>query len=421
MNRKRLIKILTLVFLFISSGSLVFAQDIDFSLNLRQKEFRVGEPVIVELRMINLRKQAIELQEPGLATQTLRFWIQEENKTIQQYRLNYVVENLPVLTLAPGETFRTEETIFLNYHKNTLAFPQEGEYTLKVEYLGYISAQKPPPAEILIKIIPNTSNDKKWEEFFSQKETVDFLGRFSTDSNISQRLENLIKKYPKSIFAPYGRYYLAHQESAELSGKSSNFEKAITWIKQADVRGFQLQREALFYLAEWHWQLGKAEEARGYLERIIQEFPQTQIAESAGALKQSWSTQKPPVPPKEVIPVEGKIKKEIEKTLKKYFEAFAKGDLQGCLAQLDENFKYNEVLNKESMAEELKEDFEKLAAQKNQIEVSWEAKNWQMVEGTPSVSVNISYFVNNETFSSRAHIEFIQIDKTWLFKSFNSQ
>ncbi len=420
MNRKRLTKTLTLVFLFISSGSLVFAQDIDFSLNLRQKEFRVGEPVIVELRMINLRKEAIELQEPGLATQTLRFWIQEENKIIQQYRLNYVVENLPVLTLAPGETFRTEETIFLNYGKNTLAFPQEGEYTLKVEYLGFISTAKPSPAEILIKVIPNASSDKKWEEFFSQKETQDFLSQFSSDSNVFHQLESLIKKYPKSIFASYGRYYLAHQEASEHSGKSSNFEKAITWIKQTDVRGFQLQREALFYLAEWHWQLGRAEEALGYLDRLIQEFPGTPIAENATALKERWSTRKPPTPPKKIIPVQGKVKKEIEKTLKEYFTAFSKADLEGCLAKLDENFLYNDILNKEAMAEELKEDFNKF--KQGTLKVNWELQRVEEIEGIVTADVQVSYVLSDQpSNSSLMHVEFAKKSKQWFLKTVKSR
>lgn len=145
------------------------------------------------------------------------------------------------------------------------------------------------------------------------------------------------------------------------------------------------------------------------------------LAQNAAALKENWSSQKPPQPPKKAIPVEGKIKKEIEKTLKKYFDAFSKADREGCLVQLDENFMYNEVLNKEAMAEELKEDFEKLAAQEGPLRVSWESEGWQMLEGVPAVNVTISYFVNNNLLSSsRVYMEFVQRDKSWFLKSLNS-
>ncbi|OGX26945.1 MAG: hypothetical protein A2787_05065 [Omnitrophica WOR_2 bacterium RIFCSPHIGHO2_01_FULL_48_9] len=412
---------LIIVWVLASSG-LAQQEEAEFTLALRQKEFRVAEPVVVELRVTNKGKKDMQFHRPSLAAQTFRFWIQNKEGLNEQYRSDYIVENIPLLTLAPGETFQTEESIFFNYEKNALAFPQAGEYTLQVEYLGYISGASPPPAEILIKIISNTSSDKEWEEFFKKKETLDFLNQFSMDPALWGRLENLIKKYPKSTFASYGRFYLAHQEAAEYQDKSSNFEKAVELMKTADVKDFQLQSEVLFYLAQWNWQLGRAKEAFDYLDRLVQEFSDTPLAQNAAVLKENWSTQKPPQPPKKVVPVDGKIKKEIEKTLKKYFDAFSKADREGCLAQLDENFRYNEVLNKEAMAEELKEDFEKLAVQEGQWRVSWESEGWQMLEGVPAVNVNISYFVNNQLLStSRAHIEFIQSDKSWFLKSFNSQ
>ncbi len=425
MKKKNLfnILILSLVIVWLLE-SLGFAQpqEIEFTLELRQKEFRVAEPVVVGLRMVNKGKTDVQLHRPSLAAQTLRFWIQNKEGLSEQYESDSIVENIPVLTLASEKTFQIEESIFWNYAKNTLAFPQEGEYTLKVEYLGFISTTDPSPAEILIKIIPNTPSDKKWEEFFSQKETMDFLNQFSADSATFQRLENLIKKYPKSAFTSYGKFYLAHQETLGYHNKSPDFEKAIELMKQADVKGFQLQPEALFYLAQWSWQLGRPEDAFGYLDRLIREFPDTPIAQSAAAVKETWSTQKPPQPPKKIVPIDEKIKKEIEKTLKKYFDAFAKTDLEDCLAQLDENFMYNEALNKEALAEELKEDFEKLTAQKGQLRVSWESEGWQMLEGAPSANVNISYLVNNQLLSlSRVRIEFIQKDKSWFFKSLNSQ
>lgn len=425
MKKKNLLNIFVLNLIIVwVVGSLGFAQqeETEFTLELRQKEFRMAEPIIVEFKMVNKGKKDVQWHRPSLAAQTLRFWIQNKEGLGEQYESNYIAENIPLLTLAPGETYLAEESIFLNYDKNTLAFPQEGEYTLKVEYLGFISAAKPSPAEILIKIIPNTSSDKKWEEFFSRKETLDFLNQFSVDPDTFERLENLIKKYPKSLFAPYGRFYLAHQEALEYQNKSPNFEKAVELMQKADVKGFQLQREALFYLAQWSWQLGRPKDAFGYLDRLIQEFSDTLISQTAAALKKNWLTQKPPDPPKKVIPVEGKIRKEIEKALKKYFEAFSKADLEGCLSQLDENFMYNEALNKDAMAEELKEDFEKLIAQGAPWRVVWESESWQMLEGVPSVNGNISYFVNNQLLSlSRVYIEFIQRDKNWFFKSFHFQ
>ena len=412
---------LIIVWVLASSG-LAQQEEAEFTLALRQKEFRVAEPVVVELRVTNKGKKDMQFHRPSLAAQTFRFWIQNKEGLNEQYRSDYIVENIPLLTVAPGETFRTEESIFFNYEKNAIAFPQAGEYTLQVEYLGYISVASPPPAEILIKIIPNTPSDKEWEEFFRKKETLDFLNQFSADSATFQRLENLIKKYPKSAFTSYGKFYSAHQETSEYHNKSPDFEKAIESMKQADVKGFQLQPEALFYLAQWSWQLGRPEDAFGYLDRLIREFSDTPIAQSAAALKETWSTQKPPQPPKKVVPVDKKIKKEIENPLKKYFDAFAKADLEGCLAQLDENLIYKETLNKEGLAEELKEDFKKLAAQEGQLRVSWESEGWQMLDGVPSANVNISYFVNNQLLSlSRVRIEFIQKDKSWFFKSFYSQ
>lgn len=416
MHRKRITKASILILFLISSGSLVFAQDIDFTLSLRQKEFRVAEPVIIELRMVNKGKKDIQFHEPNLASQTLRVWIQKKEGSSEQYQLNYIVENLRLLTLAPGETFRTEETIFFNYGKNTLAFPQEGEYTLKAEYLGYISVTSPPPAEILIKIIPNASSDKKWEEFFSQKAAINFLNLFSKDPAVLQQLKDLIKKYPKSVFASYGQFYLALQEAAEFSGKSPNFEKAVEWMKKADVKGFQLQREALFYLAQWSWQLGNAEEALRYLDRLSQEFPNTLIAENAAALKQSWSVRKPPPPPKKIVPVEGKIKKEIEKALKEYFEAFAQADLEGCLLKLDQDFLYNEALNKEAMAEELKEDFDKF--KQGALKVNWELRKLENVEGIVTADLKASYSFNDQFLnSSSMSIEFVEKSRQWFLRT----
>ena len=456
MKRKKTTKILLLTFLLLlpllALGSLVFAQDIEFTLNLRQKEFRVAEPVVVEFKMVNRAGKEIQFHKPDLASQTLRVWIQKKEGSNEQYKLNYITENIPLLTLAPGETFQTEETIFFNYNKDVLAFPQEGEYTLKAEYLGYMSVTLPPPAEIIIKIIPNASGDKKWEEFFSQKATIDFLNLFSKDPAILQHLKDLIKKYPQSLFAFYGQFYLAHQEAAEFSGKSPNFEKAVEWMKKADVKGFQLEREALFYLARWSWELGNAEEALRYLDRLSQEFPNTLIAENAAALKQRWSVRKPSPPPKKIVPVEGKTKKEIEKTLKAYFESFAKADLEGCLAKLDENFMYNEALNKEAMAEEFKEDFAKFK-DKGTLKVNWELKKIEMVEGIPTAQTAVSYSFmefpsdkqnsispnsveksvgrlgvgkeklnNDQPFHSPSliQIEFIQKAKQWVLKSIKS-
>ena len=231
---------LIIVWVLASSG-LAQQEEAEFTLALRQKEFRVAEPVVVELRVTNKGKKDMQFHRPSLAAQTFRFWIQNKEGLNEQYRSDYIVENIPLLTLAPGETFQTEESIFFNYEKNALAFPQAGEYTLQVEYLGYISGASPPPAEILIKIISNTSSDKEWEEFFKKKETLDFLNQFSMDPALWGRLENLIKKYPKSTFASYGRFYLAHQEAAEYQDKSSNFEKAVELMKTADVKDFQLQ------------------------------------------------------------------------------------------------------------------------------------------------------------------------------------
>ncbi len=423
MDKKKLTQTLVIVFIFILSFTsfAIAKEDVELKIHLRQEEFHVAEPVVVKLEIVNEGNKEIQLHQPGLANQTLRFWIQTKEGSREQYKLNYIVETIPLLALAPGAIFRSEEFILFNRTKNILAFPQEGEYTLRVEYLGYISVASPPPAEILIKIISNTASDKEWEEFFKKKETMDFLNQYSRDPAVGGRLENLIKKYPKSTFASYGRFYLAHQEALEYQNKLPNFEKAVELMKAVDIKGFQLQPEALFYLAQWDWQLARAEEAFAYLDRLIQGFSDMPLAQNAAALKENWSSQKPPQPPKKAIPVEGKIKKEIEKTLKKYFDAFSKADREGCLVQLDENFMYNEVLNKEAMAEELKEDFEKLAAQEGPLRVSWESEGWQMLEGVPAVNVTISYFVNNNLLSSsRVYMEFVQRDKSWFLKSLNS-
>ena len=395
MNKANLVKILSVTFLLASLSGISAAaqQDVELTLHLRKKEFHVAEPVVVELKMTYRGKKAVELQEPDFATQTLRLWFQDEKGESEQYRLPYVSDNLPLLSLAPGETFRTQALLFYNYEKNTLFFPQPGDYTLKVEHLGYISLKHPEPAEIKIRIIPNdAANDKKWEEFFSQKETIDFLDQFSWDMQIGRRLEDLIRKYPQSLFAPYGCYYLAHQEAAEFSGKPPHREKAIELMKKADVKGFQLEPEVLFYLAQWSQDLGYSQEALNYLDRLAKEFPATKLAETAGHLKEQWSAQKPLKPGKKVEPPTLFMKLFLQQALDKYFTAFQQKNVEGCLAVLDEQFLYNGVLNKAAMAKELKEDFNKDVSRQGPWRVLWEAKSWQVTDGIPYADINISYY-----------------------------
>lgn len=396
---------------------------VELQLHLRQQAFLLGEPVLVECTLVNQGKGAVQVREPQLSTQMVRYWIRSEKGGEKKYELSFVIEpsSLPV-ELAPGEKISQQEFIFYNYPAKDLAFPQEGKYVLKAEYVGYVSTRDTPaPAEIAITLKKNPSVEKELEKLFREKATADFFNNVSRHQDIIIHLEKAAAKNPKSQLGHYAKYFLALHYAQTYSDKPKDLEKALEWMKGADTKGFQLQPEGLYFLAQWNWQLGKSAEAFGYLDRLIQEFSDTPISQTASALKKNWSTQKPPEPPKKIVPMEGKVKKEIEKILKEYFDAFAKTDLRGCLTQLDENFLYNGVLNKEAMAEELKEDFEKF--KRGGLKIDWKLEKIEKIDEVVTALATVTYSLNGQPLNSPSSqsIEFIQKNKSWFLKNLNSQ
>lgn len=365
------------------SASLVFSQpdEVQLQLNLRQKEFVVGEPVAVQVKLVNQGQNTIQVRKPRL-NETVLYWIRPSKGEFQRYELNFVVETsgLP-LDLSPGQASSGEEIIYYNYETQAPAFPSAGEYILKAEYAGYISTGRPPaPAEITVHIKANAGKDRAMEKMFSDMAVADFINGTSIDPATVARLEQTLRQNPKSLFSDYIRLFLAGYYGHNRLGEPDGIEKGISLLKDIAVKNWQLQPEAAS-------ELKRLEEIR------------------------------PPVKEKPIA-VQESLRKLMQKTLEEYFKAFETKDSARCLQQLAEDFRYNSVIDQQGMLAQLTEDFQKLDEHTGVFHVRRQVNAWQMVKERPMAHVTISYEADQTSLAqSAACFEFVSFQKQWFIKN----
>jgi len=398
----------------------VYAQDSKAKLDvsLRQKTFRVGEPVIIELSLVNQGEKPVKLREPALATNDLLCFIRKGDGPFEKYQLHYIIEPCCSVELAPGETFRSKELIQFNYATGNLAFPEPGDYTVKVEFPYFVGGTQLEPAEISFEVIKNSRKDKRIAEFFSEEEVANFISGTSIDERVIKRMEAMVKKYPKSLFSQYGRYYLALHHARRLSQKEPQFKQAIELMKKANAASWQFEPDALFYLSAWSWQVGKSEESLTYLNQLIKKFPESSASQAATRFRENISGVEPPSPVKESVSIDKKTERAIRTTMEKYFRAFERRDIDACAARLAEEFRYNEALEKTATLEEIKEDFSRLEADVI-LSANWEVEKMEMVDAVPLATIKLTYFLGKDPLTPprTMQIGFIKKDGQWFFKS----
>jgi len=405
-------------------NNLTFAQASEqalMELNPHQTSFHIGEPVILDLSIINASPNMIEFAAPSLETQTLEITIKKNSGNFQSFESDIVKEPIASpLSLPSSELVRNQILIHFNGAENTLVFSDPANYSIKASYVGYFDPENsaPDPAELAIEIIENLPEDEVFANFFSQSVTADFLTNISRDPGVIQQLQDLINQYPGSLYVPYGKYYLALFEARQFPDREPNLRRAIELMTAADLNGFQLQADAVYQLGDWQWQLGDATSAFALLDRCISQFPGTTAAFRAGLLRAALQGETPPEPPPpEEFPLEGTTKDAIEATLNDYFNAFEQQDTGGILSLLDTSFVYNDSLGRDDMSAELAEDFAKLGSAN--LTVTHEFLRQIIVEGTPIVELRISYHANGSLIPPpiEATISFVDAGGVWLLKS----
>jgi len=411
---------------FTISGSAAFSQenDVQLSLNVAKNTFQVGEPVIISVTLANPGEESVHFNKMSFKIGTIRYLIRSGQGSFRRFQSDFVSEpSGSLIELPSGERRFHEDLIHFDIATQALAFPVPGNYSIRAEYVGYLSRLPMPlPAEVSFNVIANTEEDRTWESVFRKKEVADFISGFSGDSATITQIENLIRTYPNSIFSLYGRYYLAIYWARSHQDKLPDFEKAILLMAKTDQPGFQLQAMALAHLGKWNWRAGKTADALSYLDRAINDFPDTYAAYLASDLKITVQTQTPPTPfaPPEVeTPIQGQLLVQILALINQYLDFYEHKDKQGISNLLSNDFIYNEVLDKTAYMAELDEDFAKLDALTGNLEIERDIKKTVTVDGGPRIEVELLFNLEGNPLSppKLVRIELIDAQGTWQIES----
>lgn len=397
----------------------VFAQEkgSDFSMTVAKDVFSVGEPVNVRLTLYNSGGETLKFSAMNLRTQTMRYTIKAEDGTLQELGSSLVTDPTALLEIPPGKYYYNNEILHFNYETNRLVFPTPGNYTIQAEYTGPFSKNLGlQPVEVRIKVVSASPADEGAADLFSRKEMASFMNGTSGDEATIQHTKDLIYDYPQSLFSVYARYYLAMYMARDLSGKPPDLEEAILLLRDADKDGFQLQPEVLMYLGQWSWELGLTAEASDYFSRVIKMFPDTVAGRTAKEMKEKESRGiKPAMIARPYKPGN------LLETINGYFNDFERFDVAGCLSWLDEGFRYNDRLNKNSMKAQIEEDIGKIKKQGKKFNIQREISRIEIIGGKPVVGIDILFMIDGKPLSNhvKVRLELRENKGRWFFTKWN--
>ena len=247
--------------------------------------FLVGEPVVVGITLTNHASQVVQLLAPELATQTVRFRIQNSAGEAEAFKTNRSVDPRRKMQLPPGTSWRGQQWVHFNYQTGTLAFPKPGKYTLHAEYVSAVDGAPPPAhAEVSIEVEGNAA-EQEGSALFSKMEVAEFLTVNNHSPAVVAQVQNFAEKNPASVFAAYAKYGLAALKGTALSERKPEYEEAIQMLQELDKPAFRLQPDVLFLLAQLESGRGSRPRAAIYLNRLRAEFPDTAATRAAGELK----------------------------------------------------------------------------------------------------------------------------------------
>ncbi len=386
--------------------------------------YQVGEPIIIRAVLTNPAEEPVRFDEMNFDTGTIQYFIKSGNGTFKESQSGFHAEpnKIPMELQSNGQSF-FESTIHFDHIGKSLVFPFPGQYTIKLEYVGYISTPPlPPPAEITLNVIKNPEEELAGAAIFSKMDTADFMIGFSRDSAVIEQIKNLITTHPNSLFSLYGRYYLAVHLSKFYQDTPTDFQQAVDIMSNTDQDGFQLRSMALVYLSKWNRRLGDSDKALNYVNRVINEFPNTYPAYLAEILKVTIETTPQPIPyrlPPQEIPIVGGLLIELIEVINGYLDFFEQKNRQGVLGLLSDNFLYNDVLNKTDYADELDEDFQKLTQTGGTLEIVRNVKKSVTIEGKPTFELELSFEINGDASDppKPVQIVLIKIQDKWYIES----
>ena len=405
----------------------VFGQETDavsLEVDLAQTVFKVAEPLVAHAALVNPREDAIQIDSLSLELATISYSIQSGDGPFEVFFMGVVEEPFaPSQELEAGGVERADQLIHFNHGTNALAFPVPGNYTLKVEYTGFLSVEpRPATVEIAIEVVANDREDAEAEALFSRSSTGDFLTDQSRNPDVIRQLIDLIANRPDSLFSLYARFFLALHEARDFPDKPRDLRAAVDLMSGADQAGFQLQPEVILQLGDWTWFLGDAVAGFAFLDRVIADFPGSSAAAAAGALKEEREGLRPPPPP----PLEGEsiepgpVRDAIEAALNSYFDAVEALNATAALAVLADDFLFNRVLDKTNTRAQLQEDFDELAGS-GELTIDRTINTLEMVGTTAVADVDVTPVLDGTPIATttEVQIQLVLIGEDWFLQSWN--
>jgi hypothetical protein len=260
--------------------------EIEFKIKTGMEEYRLGEPVIVYMELINSGSEPVEVLkklEPEVGI--VKFFIKKQNEeTI--FRPYMVVDSLPEkVSLKPGSRISGSAKIF--YGGKGWTFNSPGNYQIKATYSGIV--KYPDKAiesnTVEVNITGPSSEEEKDEVNLIMGDEQGLFLLFQGGDHLSKgmkNLEELTKKYPQSELAAYADIALGINYSKDFKNfqkrevRKADKEKSLEYLgegikKDKDVESMYA-KQAYFAMADVYDSSNSTEKKNETLQDFIQRF-----------------------------------------------------------------------------------------------------------------------------------------------------
>ena len=248
---------------------------------MSQKQVVVGQPVAVKAEILNQGDKGIEivsLLDPGFGF--LRFAVTDPDMQIRRIRSldEYSMERVETLMLEPSGKLAHTILLLCDHEANSI-FAKSGEYKIQAFYdakeaRDTVIISKP----IAINVVKAQGVDAKAQQLFVGRKQAMLASGYGRDQASVEKFDKIMRKYPKSRFAPFAAYYLGL-----YYGGDRKYQKSVDCLERVlfECKDFPMSVDARYQLAVALHQTGRKDRARKCLEELAAEAPDDLIARRA--------------------------------------------------------------------------------------------------------------------------------------------